>query len=94
MIFPMAAAQSMTVAAIYQGHQMMRDTAYTTPESSDIATVLFRHKVLDMRRQNAKVIQHIRLPKLTASPPCTETFGKMKGKFPTIDARQDPVDSE
>jgi len=55
----------------------MWDSAYTTPELSDIAMALIRHMVVDIRRQNGKVVQHISLPKPTAFPACKENFGKM-----------------
>jgi len=72
----------------------MWDSAYTMPESSDIAMALIRHKVLDIRRQNGKAVQRIGLPKPTAFPACKENLGKMKEKFAALEALQDPEDSE
>ena len=74
----MAAEQYLTVPAIYERHQGMWDSAYTMPESSDIAMALIRHKVLDSRRQNGKAVQHISLPKPMAFPACKGNLGKMQ----------------
>jgi len=72
----------------------MWDSAYTTPESSDLAMALIRHMVLDIKRQNCKAVQRICLPKPTASPACKENLGKMKKTFAALEALQDPEDSE
>jgi len=72
----------------------MWDGAYTTPESSDIAMALIRHKVLDIRRQNGKAVQRISLPKPTAFPACEENLGKMKERLAALEARQDSDESE
>jgi len=55
---------------------------------------LVRHKVLDIRRQNGKAVQHIGLPKPMAFPACKENLGKMKEKLAALEALQDPEDSE
>jgi hypothetical protein len=90
----MAAAQSLTVAAIYERHQEMWDSVYMTPESSDIAIALIRHKVLDIRRQNSKAVQRISLAKPTAFLACKENLGKMKEKLAALEALQHLEDSE
>jgi len=72
----------------------MWDSAYTTPESSDLAMALMRHMVLHIRRQNGKAVQRISLPKLTAFPACEENLGKMKESLAALDARQDSDESE
>lgn len=72
----------------------MWDSAYTTPESSDIAMALIRHKVLDIRRQNDKAVECIRLPKPTTFPACQENLGKMKEKLAALQVLHDPEDSD
>jgi len=72
----------------------MWDSAYTTPESSDNAMALIRHKVLDIRRQNGEVVRRISLPKPTAFPACEENLGKMKERLAALEARQDLDESE
>jgi hypothetical protein len=65
-----------------------------TPASSDIAMAFIRHKVLDIRRQNSKAVQHISLPKLTAFLACKENLSKIKAKLVALEALQNPEDSE
>jgi len=72
----------------------MWDSTYTTPELSEIAMALIRHKVLDMGRQNGKAVQRISAQKPTAFPACKENLGKMKEKLVALEALQDPEDSE
>jgi len=89
----MAAVQQLTIAAIYEGHQEMWDSAYTTPELSDIATGLITHMVVDIRNQNSKAVQSISQPKLTSFQACEENLDKMKEKSAALEALQDPEDS-
>jgi hypothetical protein len=79
---------------IYKRHQEMWDSMYTTPELSDIAMALIRHKVLDIRRQNGKAVQRIGLPKPTAFLACKVNLGKMKEKSAALEVLQDPENSE
>ena len=72
----------------------MLDSTYIMPESSDIAMALISHKVLDIRRQNGKVVQCISLPKPLEFPACKENLGKMQGKVVAPVVRQDLEDSE
>jgi hypothetical protein len=72
----------------------MWDSTYMTPESSDIAMALIRHKVLDIRRQNGKAVQPISLAKPMAFPACKEILGKLKEKLAALEALQDPEDSD
>jgi len=72
----------------------MWDSAYMAPELSDIAMALIRHKVLDIRRQNGKAVQHISLPEPTASPACKENLGKMRKRLVALEVRQDSDESE
>jgi len=72
----------------------MWDSAYTTLELPDIAMALIRHKVLDIRRQNGKAVQHISPPKLTAFPACKENLTRMKEKLAALEVLQHPEDSE
>jgi len=72
----------------------MWDSAYTMPESSDIAMGVIRHKVLNIRRHNGKVAQHISLPKPTAFPACEENLNHMKERLAALEARQDWDQSE
>jgi len=67
----------------------MWDSAYTTPESSDIAIALIRHKDMDIRRQNGKAAQRISLPQTTAFPACKENLNKMKERLAALEAQQD-----
>jgi hypothetical protein len=82
------------VAAIYERLQVMGDSVYLMPESSDIAMALIRQNVLDISRQNGKEVQGIKLPKLTAFPAFKESLGYMKEKLVSLEALQDPEDSE
>jgi hypothetical protein len=75
-------------------HQEMWDSVYTMPESSNIAMALSRHKVLDIRRKNGKVVQHISLPKPMAFLACKKYLGKMKETLAALGVQQDPEDSE
>jgi len=44
----MAAAQQLTITAMYKRQQEMWDSAFTMPQLSDIALALIRHKVQDI----------------------------------------------
>jgi ribonuclease HI len=70
----------------------MWDSVYTTPGLSDIAMGLIRHKVLDITRQNGKVVQCISLPKPMAFPVCEENLDKMKEKLVALEMWQDSED--
>jgi len=72
----------------------MWDSAYMTPESSDIAMALMRHKVLDIRRQNGKVLKCINLPKPTAFLSCEEIVGRMKERLAALEGQHDSDGSE
>jgi len=72
----------------------MWDSAYTTPQSSDIAMALIRHQILDIRKQNGKAVQRISLPKQMELPAWKENLGKMKEKLAALEALQDPENSK
>lgn len=69
-------------------------SACTMPESSDIGMAILRHKVLDIQRQNRKVVQRISLPKLTAFLACKENLSKVKKILAALEAQQKTGDSE
>ena len=75
-------------------HREMWDSAYTMPESSDIAMALISHKVLDIGRQNGKAVPRISLPKPKAFLACKENLGKMKERLAALEVRQDSDESE
>jgi len=79
---------------MYKRHQEMGDSVYMTPESSDIAMVIIKHKVLDIRRQTGKAVESRSLPQPTAFPACKENLCKMKQKFAALEALHDPENSE
>jgi len=90
----MATAQQLTIAAIYERHQQMWHSVYTTRELSDIPTGLITLMVEDIRNQNGKAVQRISLPKVTSFLACKENLDKMKEKSAALEALQDPEDSE
>jgi len=51
-------------------------------------------KVLDISRQNGKVVRRISLPKPTAFPGCMKNPSNVKEKFAAVTVLQDPEVSE
>jgi len=64
------------------------------PELSDIAMALIRYKVLDIRRQNDKAVQHISLPKPTTILACNTNLGKIRQTLTAQKALQNPDNSK